>query len=108
MSSQKFSKSVCPVVAEYAFYWSLYQDGTIDYQIKLTGELSTNQLSAHELDSGLGEFGTIVTPGVNAQNHQHMFCARLDFAVDCEDGGRSLVVTEVCDKPQYLVLPVVS
>lgn len=79
---------------EYLFYYSLYQDGTIDYQIKLTGELSTNALSKHELDMGSGQYGTIVTPEVNAQNHQHMFCARLDFAVDCEHGGRSLVVTE--------------
>ena len=71
------------------------QDGTIEYQIKLTGELSTNALSPHELPGGQGEYGTMVTPGVNAQNHQHMFCARLDFAMDDDAGGRSLVVTEV-------------
>ena len=35
-----------------AFYWSFYQDGTIEYQIKLTGELSTNALSAHEMEMG--------------------------------------------------------
>lgn len=34
-------------------------------------------------------------PGVNAQHHQHMFCARIDPAVDDEDGGAGLVVTEV-------------
>lgn len=28
------------------------------------------------------EYGTIVAPGVNAQVHQHMFCMRLDMAVD--------------------------
>ena len=44
---------------------------------------------------GSGQYGTIVTPGVNAQNHQHMFCARLDFALDCQNGGQSLIVTEV-------------
>ena len=43
-----------------------------------------------------GNYGTIVAPGVNAQNHQHMFCARLDFALDCAQGGQSLIVTEVC------------
>ena len=78
----------------YAFYWNFYQDGTIDYQIKLTGELSTNALSPHELAMGKGTYGTVVAPGVNAQNHQHMFCARLDLALDCEQGGRPLVVTE--------------
>ena len=35
-----------------AFCWNFYQDGTIDYQIKLTGELSTNALSPHELEMG--------------------------------------------------------
>ena len=35
-----------------AFYWNFYQDGTIDYQIKLTGELSTNALSPHEVEMG--------------------------------------------------------
>ena len=42
-----------------------------------------------------GTYGTIVAPGVNAQNHQHMFIARLDFAVDDDEGGRALIVTEV-------------
>lgn len=32
-----------------------------------------------------------VGPGVNAQHHQHMFCARLDPAVGDEDGGRGVV-----------------
>ena len=37
----------------------------------------------------------MVAPGVNAQHHQHMFCARLDFAVDDPQGGKGLVVSEV-------------
>ena len=41
-----------PAVRADAFYWNFYQDGTIDYQIKLTGELSTNALSPHELEMG--------------------------------------------------------
>lgn len=77
---------------EYAFYWYLYQDGTISFEIKLTGELSTNMLSPGEDHP---ECGTLVAPGVNAQHHQHLFCARLDMAVDDEDWGRPLVVSEV-------------
>jgi len=77
---------------EYAFYWYLYQDGTISLDIKLTGELSTNMLSPGETKP---EFGVLVGPGVNAQHHQHMFCARIDPAVDDDAGGASLVVTEV-------------
>eukprot|EP00190_Bangiopsis_sp_CCMP1999_P001211 CAMPEP_0198738258 /NCGR_PEP_ID=MMETSP1475-20131203/68278_1 /TAXON_ID= ORGANISM="Unidentified sp., Strain CCMP1999" /NCGR_SAMPLE_ID=MMETSP1475 /ASSEMBLY_ACC=CAM_ASM_001111 /LENGTH=654 /DNA_ID=CAMNT_0044502131 /DNA_START=59 /DNA_END=2023 /DNA_ORIENTATION=- len=64
---------------EYLFYWYFMQDGTIEYEIKLSGELSTNLLSRGE---DYSEYGVIVAPGVNAQVHQHMFCVRLDFAVD--------------------------
>ena len=68
---------------EYLFYWHLRQDGCIDFKIKLSGELSTNQLSASEImQNGQPTHGVMVAPGVNAQIHQHMFCARLDMAVD--------------------------
>ena len=78
----------------YLFNWYFQQDGTIEYEIKLTGELSTNQLSKGE--SSDPTFGTLVMDGVNAQHHQHMFCARLDMAIDDHNGGAPLVVTEVC------------
>lgn len=68
------------------------QDGTIKYEIKLTGELSTNPLSFGEETP---EYGTLVMEGVNAQHHQHMFCARLDMAVDDKEGGKGLYVSEV-------------
>ncbi len=64
--------AACPVL----------QDGTIKYEIKLTGEESP-------------EYGTLVMEGVNAQHHQHMFCARLDMAVDDQEGGKGLYVSEV-------------
>eukprot|EP01025_Chloroclados_australasicus_P031457 TRINITY_DN3179_c0_g5_i1.p1 TRINITY_DN3179_c0_g5~~TRINITY_DN3179_c0_g5_i1.p1 ORF type:complete len:672 (-),score=75.87 TRINITY_DN3179_c0_g5_i1:433-2448(-) len=77
---------------EYLFYWYFYQDGTIEYEIKLSGELSTNVLSPGEVKP---DFGTLVSPNVNAQYHQHMFCARLDVAVDDAEGGKGLQVKEV-------------
>jgi primary-amine oxidase len=80
---------------EYCFYWSLYQDGTIDFQIKLTGELSTNVMSPGEEHP---EYGILVMPGVNAQHHQHLFCARIDPAIDDAAGGADLVVSEVSGK----------
>lgn len=39
--------------------------------------------------------GTLVMPHVNAQHHQHMFCARIDPAIDDELGGKDVLVTEV-------------
>ena len=74
--------------SEYLFYWHLRQDGCIDFKIKLSGELSTNLLSDGE---DKPSHGVIVSPGVNAQIHQHMFCVRLDMAV----GSQKNTVTEV-------------
>ncbi len=48
-----------------------------------------------EAEGGKPEYGILVGPGVNAQHHQHMFCARLDMAVDDPEGGAGCVVTEV-------------
>lgn len=67
---------------EYLFYWYFGQDGSIDFEIKLSGELSTNLLSERERVSGKPECGTMVAPGVNSQYHQHCFCARIDVSID--------------------------
>ena len=70
------------------------QDGTIQHEVKLTGCLSTNVLSHGE---GVAPtHGTLLAPGLNAQVHQHFFCARLDMAVDDPNGGAALTVSEVC------------
>lgn len=78
---------------EYCFYWYFLQDGTIHYEIELTGELSTNSLSPDEQTDSM--YGTMVAKGVNSQFHQHLFCARVDMSVDDEEGGKGLVVSEV-------------
>jgi primary-amine oxidase len=76
---------------EYAMYWRFKQDGSIEFNVKLTGMLSTNSLSAEEEIAGSPNHGLIVAPGVNAQVHQHMFCCRLDITVDGVDN----IVSEV-------------
>ncbi len=72
---------------EYAFYWNLYLDGTIELDIKLTGIINTAGLMA---DGSVGR-GTLVAPGVVGHIHQHVFNVRLDMAVD----GPNNTVTEV-------------
>ena len=74
------------------------QDGTIQHEVKLTGCLSTNVLSPGE--GPLPTHGTLLAPGLNAQVHQHFFCARLDMAVDDPHGGRALTVTEASGAPR--------
>ncbi|HEY9642692.1 MAG TPA: primary-amine oxidase [Coleofasciculaceae cyanobacterium] len=61
---------------EYGFFWYFYQDGTIQYEIKLTGILLCGALA------DFPKFGTIVAPELNAINHQHFFGMRLDFDID--------------------------
>ncbi|KAK5109430.1 hypothetical protein LTR62_006989 [Meristemomyces frigidus] len=64
---------------EYCVYWIFHQDGTIQLEIKLTGILNTYAMNPGE---DVGPWGTEVYPGVNAHNHQHLFCLRLDPNID--------------------------
>lgn len=63
---------------EYASYWYLYLDGTIEFEMKATGIINTVGCEPGAEDP----YGTEVLPGVMGQIHQHTFCARLDLAVD--------------------------
>lgn len=63
---------------EYGFFWYFYQDGNIQFEIKLTGILSLG--AAHEDETP--QWGTMIAPLLYAPNHQHFFNVRLDFAVD--------------------------
>lgn len=65
---------------EYAQYWYFTQAGEIEFEMKATGIINTvgcepGQPSKYERE---------VSPGVAGQIHQHIFCARLDMAVDGE------------------------
>jgi primary-amine oxidase len=63
---------------DYGFYWSLYQDGTIELEAKLTGIVLTRGVTA---DQEL-RHSTRVARDLAAPHHQHLFNARLDMAVD--------------------------
>ncbi|KAK4126969.1 hypothetical protein N657DRAFT_661255 [Parathielavia appendiculata] len=64
---------------EYVVAWIFHQDGTIQPEIKLTGILNTYAMDPAEDTHG---WGTQVYPGVNAHNHQHLFCLRINANVD--------------------------
>jgi primary-amine oxidase len=63
---------------EYGYFWYLYQDGTLDYEVKLSGVVSNGALAP----GAKPEYGTLVAPGLYAPNHQHFFNVRLDMMVD--------------------------
>lgn len=67
---------------DYGFYWYFYQDGTIQLEGKATGIVFT---SGKRPDSHL--YSSELAPGLTAPYHQHLFCARLDMAVDGNDNS---------------------
>jgi primary-amine oxidase len=72
---------------DYGFYWSLYQDGSIELEVKLTGMLSASGIEPGEE----ARYGTVVSERVQTPYHQHYFAIRLDPAVD---GPRNRLVEE--------------
>lgn len=62
---------------DYGFYWYLYLDGKIEFEAKATGLVFT---AAY--DERTSRFASELAPGLAAPYHQHLFCARLDMAVD--------------------------
>jgi primary-amine oxidase len=63
---------------EYGFFWYFYQDGNIQFEIKLTGILSLGAVREGEVP----KHGTVIAPLLYAPNHQHFFNMRLDFSID--------------------------
>ena len=62
---------------DYGFFWYLYLDGTIEFEVKATGIVFT---SGHP--GGEYPYATEIAPGLGAPCHQHLFSARLDMMVD--------------------------
>ena len=63
---------------EYGFYWYLYQDGTIEFQSKLTGIVNNFAVAPGEVP----KYGKMIAPQLAAHHHQHIFNVRLDMSVD--------------------------
>lgn len=63
---------------DYGFFWYLYLDGTIQLEVKATGIVFAGGGVPGTDDPHAPE----VAPGVFAPVHQHLFCARLDTAID--------------------------
>jgi len=63
---------------DYGFFWYFYLDGSIEMEVKLTGIVTTIALQPGHIP----RHATRISPELAAPNHQHLFCARLDFEVD--------------------------
>ena len=67
---------------DYQFNWYLYQDGSMEGQVRLTGVDSNGLVAPGEDASGFAE---MLAPGVKGMIHQHFFNFRLDMDVDGEE-----------------------
>jgi primary-amine oxidase len=76
---------------EYGFFWYLYNDGNIEFEVKLTGVISTGAVAGGQRPG----HGTLVAPNLYGPHHQHFFNVRLDMAVD----GHRNSVHEVDSEP---------
>ncbi|WP_139491521.1 primary-amine oxidase [Brevibacillus dissolubilis] len=63
---------------EYGFFWYFYQDGNIEFQVKLTGLLFTSAVAPGEKN----KYGSLLAPQLLGFNHQHFFNMRMDFNLD--------------------------
>ena len=70
---------------EYGYFWYFLQDGSIEFEAKLTGIVLTTAAVPGQPNPSATE----LEPGLLAPFHQHLFCARLDLDVD---GGPNSVV----------------
>ena len=79
---------------EYGYFWYFYQDGSIEFEAKLTGIVLTLADHPHADHPSATE----IEPGLWAPYHQHILCARMDLEVDGE--GNSVVEVESFNLPQ--------
>lgn len=75
---------------EYGFFWYFYQDGNIQYEVKLTGIVNTGALMPGETS----KYGTLIAPQLYAPIHQHIFNVRLDMSIDGQRNSVYEVNTE--------------
>ncbi|RYL92506.1 primary-amine oxidase [Sporolactobacillus sp. THM7-4] len=68
---------------DYGFFWYFYQDGSISFEVKLTGILHTRTLPPQAKSI----YGNLLAPQLYGPNHQHFFNVRLDMMVDGPDNS---------------------
>ncbi|GAB7352695.1 hypothetical protein MBLNU459_g3054t1 [Dothideomycetes sp. NU459] len=72
---------------EYVFAWQFMQNGNVELETRATGILSTHLIDPNKTS----EWGNVVSPGVLAPNHQHLFSLRIDPMLD---GAKNTVLYE--------------
>ncbi|PRP85418.1 tyramine oxidase [Planoprotostelium fungivorum] len=101
--SRKLSISSFATVAnyDYGFFWYLFQDGTIQCEVKLTGIMLPIGVKPETKATDM-KHSLLLGGGVAAPYHQHIFSFRLETAVDGFSNSIYEVNAEVdtLDNPQ--------
>ena len=79
--------------SEYITNYYFYQDGSIEFEIRLTGILQV----CVARDNAPDPYGINVAPNVKAQYHQHVFSIRVDPMID--GLNNSVIETDVVPLP---------
>ncbi|RGE20011.1 primary-amine oxidase [Leucobacter sp. wl10] len=66
---------------DYGFFWYLYLDGSIQVEAKATGIV----FAGAGIPGSENPHAPEIAPGIFTPVHQHLFCARIDVAIDGED-----------------------
>ncbi|KAK7433211.1 hypothetical protein QQZ08_000146 [Neonectria magnoliae] len=75
---------------EYIFAYKLDLAGGITIETRATGVVSVVGID----EGKLSNYGAVVSPGVLAQNHQHIFAVRIDPVMDSYASGDTQIVVE--------------
>lgn len=76
---------------EYGFFWHFYQDGSLQFEMKLTGIMSTGAVEPGQKP----KYGQLLNAdGLYAPIHQHFFNFRLDMDIDGQNNSVYEVHTE--------------
>ncbi|MFV0407766.1 MAG: primary-amine oxidase [Propioniciclava sp.] len=66
---------------DYGFFWYFYLDGSIQVEAKATGIV----FAGAGIPGSDHPHASEIAPGIFTPIHQHLFCARIDVAIDGED-----------------------
>jgi len=80
---------------DYGLFWYLYLDGTIQFEVKLTGIIG---ISAYDESLHNDQQDPRVAEELVGPIHQHLFCVRLDW--DLEGGKNQLLESNVETLPK--------
>jgi primary-amine oxidase len=75
---------------EYIFNYKLDTAGGITLETRATGIVSVVAIDEGKTSA----YGNVVSPGVMAQNHQHIFAVRIDPSIDSYSSSDTAVVLE--------------